>query len=57
MAGMFEEIAAIVRRQAAEKFDPTLIQPRRADLTAPPAQASGKCCGGSGGGGGGAGSS
>lgn len=39
---MFENIAAIVRRQAAEKFDPTLIKPQRSHLLQEPEKQ--KCC-------------
>lgn len=39
---MFEDIAAIVRRQAAEKFDPSLIQPHRSHLIQEPQKQ--KCC-------------
>ena len=39
---MFEDIAAIVRKQAAEKFDPTLVQPHRSHLLQEPQQQG--CC-------------
>ena len=39
---MFEDIAAIVRRQAAEKFDPNLIKPHLSHLVEEPQKQ--KCC-------------
>ena len=39
---MFEDIAAIVRRQAAERFDPSVIQPQRAHLFQEPEKQ--RCC-------------
>ena len=39
---MFNDVAAIVRRQAAEKFDPNLIQPHRSHLVEEPQKQ--KCC-------------
>ena len=39
---MFNDVAAIVRRQATEKFDPNLIQPHRSHLVEEPQKQ--KCC-------------